>query len=131
MSKKKIVLSENFAQKKGISILLVVLVMSVVLSISFGISSLLIQQIKMMRELGFSVNAFYAADSGIERTLDNLYIPSDLDERSVIAGAAFEVVVCNPGEVCGNVTCPAENENFCIKSAGNYLGTRRAIEIQY
>ena len=64
-----------------------VLVLSFILSISFGISILLMRQIKMLKNTGYSVAAFYAADAGIERVLidrSNLnltpgYYSDDLD----------------------------------------------------
>lgn len=91
----------------------------------------------MMRDVGYSVNAFYAADSGIEQALDDFYIDSDPPIRNNIAGASFEIgITCNNDL---NPSCPpgwednenCNSENFCIKSKGNYQGTRRAIETQY
>ena len=59
--------------QKGISLLLVVLISSVILAIGLGISSVIIQQTKMMENIGYSVIAFYAADTGIEAALYDLY----------------------------------------------------------
>ena len=58
---------------KGISLLFTVLITSLILAISLGISALLIQEMRMMGEIGYSVIAFYAADSGIEHALYRFY----------------------------------------------------------
>ena len=50
-----------------------VLISSVILAIGLGISAIIIQQTKMMENIGYSVIAFYAADTGIEAALYDLY----------------------------------------------------------
>ncbi len=59
---------------RGVAIYLAIIIMVVLLSIGLGISTLLVNQIKMIRGMGHSVVALYAADTGIERELyeDNL-----------------------------------------------------------
>ena len=59
--------------QKGISLLFTVLITSLILAVSLGISALLIQGMRMMGEIGYSVIAFYAADSGIETAIYDLY----------------------------------------------------------
>jgi len=121
-------------KQKGISVLYVVFIASILLAISLGISAILIQQIKMMREIGYSVVAFYAADSGIERVLMDWQNP-DLTPHyyscflpicSLANGATYEVFVAGGGD--GD--CPIDF-NYCIKSIGEYQKTKRAIEISY
>ncbi len=63
----------QFSNQKGISLLFTVLITSLILAISLGISALLIQEMRMMSEIGYSVTAFYAADSGIEAAVYDLY----------------------------------------------------------
>ena len=117
---------QNLKQEKGISILFAISILSVILSIGLGTSSILIGQLKAIREIGYSVTAFYAADSGIEEIL--LIIDPDNIENiteTELNGATYEVVVKDKD----NPNCNAAN--FCIKSIGVYKGTRRAIEIKY
>ena len=51
--------------QKGVSVLYAVFVVTVLLAISFGINGILISQVKMLGDIGHSVVAFYAADTGI------------------------------------------------------------------
>lgn len=109
--------------QKGISILLAVLVLSVVLSIGLGISLISLQQTKMTREIGYSVIAFFAADSGIENVLF-MATPVSIPETLLPNGAKYKVDVYTPDGDC-------DADNFCIKSIGTYKETSRAIEIRY
>lgn len=63
----------QFSNQRGISLLFTVLITSLILAVSLGISALLIQEMRMMGEIGYSVIAFYAADSGIEEAIYDLY----------------------------------------------------------
>ena len=121
--------------QKGVSLLFVVLISSVILSIGLGISSILIQQVGMISEMGHSVVSFYAADSGIEQMLYSLYKPAPLHLSGDVGNASFEI----QGE-CGTSieSCPPQFEpdpgyegNYRIKSIGSYEKTKRAIEIKY
>jgi hypothetical protein len=112
---------------RGISVLFVVLIMGMMLAISLGISSILNQQTAVLRSVGFSVIAFYAADTGIEKILmeeNPLTLNGYQEEMS--NGAKYRLVV----GVGGEGSCPAGN-NYCIKSVGTYGETKRAIEINY
>jgi len=116
-------LKQEFNKQRGVSILFAISILSVILSIGLGASSVLIGQIKAIREMGYSVTAFYAADNGIEEVL-LMAIPVNIPETQ-LNGAKYEVTVKDSE----NPDCNAVN--FCIKSIGVYKGTRRAIEIKY
>ena len=107
-------------QEKGVSILFAVSILSVILGISLGTSTILISQIKTIRKIGYSVTAFYAADNGIEEVL-LMTIPSNIPETQ-LNGATYKVDI-------KDTDCDAAN--FCIKSTGTYKGTKRGIEIKY
>jgi len=110
--------------QKGVSILLAILIMSVILSIGLGISTILVQQTKMMGTIGNSVIAFFAADSGIEQVLI-LNPLQDIPETSMPNGATYQVDV----EEAGVLGCNAPN--YCIKSTGTYKNIKRAIEVKF
>ncbi len=112
-------------QEKGVSILFAVSILSVILGISLGTSTILISQIKTIRKIGYSVTAFYAADNGIEEVL-LMTIPSNIPETQ-LNGATYKVKVDIKDS--DNPDCDAAN--FCIKSTGTYKGTKRGIEIKY
>jgi hypothetical protein len=112
----------NIKEEKGISLVFVMMIISVILNIAFGMSSILMTQISTLREIGYSVVAFYAADSGLEQfLLTNEAIESELDN-----GAIFKVEMMAGGD---NGCDPIFN--YCIKSVGEYNTAKRAIEVVY
>jgi len=54
---------------KGISIYFAVVIMSIMLAIVLGVATIVIRLLQSTTQLGTSVTAFYAADTGIERLL--------------------------------------------------------------
>jgi len=101
--------------------------MAIFLAVALGLTTILIGQMGIMKGMGDSVVAFYAADSGIEKILMIRGTLSDGDfiQYSLPNGATYEVTVTEsaPG-ICNAST-------FCIKSIGAFRGTKRAIEITY
>lgn len=104
------------------------MIMTILMGIALGISSIFLGQIKILRELGYSVIAFYAADAGIEEVLVNRDNPStaciEASPCSLANGAAYYIDIRPAGASCQAL-------NFCVRSIGQYKETRRAIEIQY
>ncbi len=113
-------------RQKATSLYLSLMIITILLAIAFGLSSILLGQTGIIKEIGNSVLAFYAADAGIEEVLLNRNSPSDIPETLLPNGATYQVVVT----VSGAGDCPA-GKNYCIKSIGSYLETRRAIRIIY
>jgi hypothetical protein len=58
-----------FKSEKGVSLIITFFIMIIVLSVVLSVSILLCGQLKLLRNIGNSVIAFYAADSGIEKVL--------------------------------------------------------------
>jgi len=115
--------------EKGVSLYLTFMIMTILLAIALGLSTVFLGQTKVMRGIGDSVVAFYAADAGIEQVLIDRSSPSlvpdyysgSLEESE----ATYQVFVIQGGfNGCSAV-------NYCIKSVGAYQATRRAIEITY
>jgi len=99
------------------------LIISLVLGISLGISNILFQEMKITRDVGNSVIAFYAADTGIEKSMMNQGNPISIPAECPVAGICYEVIVKQGSD------CPGGN--YCIQSQGTYKNTIRAIEIKY
>lgn len=55
--------------QKAVSLYLALIIMFILIAIGLGVSLIIVSQMKMIRGMGDSVVAFYAADTGIERTL--------------------------------------------------------------
>lgn len=108
---------------RGVSIYMAILVMSILLAVAIGTAAILLNQIKMIRSMGDSVVALYAADTGIERVLyynpdPEVVVSDNLDNNSTYSA---KKVLPN------GTTCIADY--YCIKSIGTYKEVRRAIEV--
>ena len=142
--------------EKGVSLYVAFMIMSILLVIGFSISAILVSEIKAMRGMGHSVIAFYAAETGIEKTLylDNIKIPEGGDRGLCnICNILGEGYDCSTsGDDCGLTTCTnctctfydetkglrhdveaavtpvGETSTTIIKSVGTYKGTKRAIQ---
>ena len=120
-------MSHNTNQK-AVILYLAVVITSIMLAIALGVSTILFGQIKTIKEMGLSVKAFYAADTGVEDMLYKLIKENDYSSPpySGILGDSTYTVIIETGE---EPTCPADN--YCIRSYGEYQGVRRAIEIGF
>ena len=58
-----------FKSQRGVSLYLALAILTILLGIALGISAILVGELRILRDIGYSVTAFYAADSGIEREL--------------------------------------------------------------
>ena len=125
--KKKRKLNDGL-KERGVSLYLTVMILIVLLTIGLMIANLLIGQLKIIKSMGQSMVAFYAADTGIERIMRKLYIEGwqlgDSLEGS-LGAPRYEVETFAPL----GLDCPPPNEYFCIKSVGFYYGARRSIEV--
>jgi hypothetical protein len=110
--------------------------MVILLGIALSLTAILIGQITMVREMGYSVIALSAADAGIEKILVVKEDPTGEDSSyysgSLVNGATYEIFVLQQGEE----HCTKPEWSYCIKSIGTYPpppseGVHRAIEIAY
>jgi len=118
---------KKIQNSRGVSVLFVVLIMGMILAVSLGISSILGKQTESLRNIGYSVIAFYAADTGVENVL-NEEDPLVLHgyEETLNNGAQYSLTVRQGGDE----DCSLD-KNYCIKSVGTYKTIKRGIEINY
>jgi len=126
-----IVYRSSFSVQKGVSIYLVILISTFILAVALGLSTILISRIKVSHEIGYSVVALYAADTGIERILYEIRVTSSCDPTTC---AAFPC--CNYSETLSNgatstVYVASSTPAVQINSTGTYQTVKRAIEISY
>lgn len=111
--------------------LLAILVLTAILSIAMGVSSLMLVEMKISREIPKSLKAYYAAEAGVERSL--------YDERK---GSGASDIGSPPnwctgtGKVClDNSACYAVDfsggTTTTIKSYGCYKSVRRSVEASW
>lgn len=112
--------------QKGVSLYLAVIIMSIILAMVLGMTTILTGQIKTMRGIENSVIAFYGADTGIERLLKEKG-ESVFGEMTI--GTEKKVEYTVEKKEGGSVDwCPADKK-YCIRSFGTYKQTKRAIKI--
>jgi len=113
--------------QKGIAIYLAVVVMSVLLAVGIGTAAILYSQIRMIRSMGDSVIAFYAADTGVEDVLYKDSLPAGLELEVVVPGNLDNTATYEAKKIAPSVTCPGDY--YCVKSIGTFKDVRRAIEV--
>jgi hypothetical protein len=132
---------------KGTALLYTILLLSILLTVVLGLSTLISSQFEIMKGTGNSVIAFYAADAGMERMLACIVANNESlnvdgftsDTGDFSNGASYSVkIFCKNGAVgCGDTgqipypppgeVCDADN--YCIKSIGTYKDTKRALMV--
>jgi len=101
--------------QKGVSLYLALMIMFILLAIGLGVSLIIVSQMKMIRGMGDSVIAFYAADTGIEHSLYNYRKQGGNGQVSGSVGSAdYQVISPTAGT---------------FKSKGSFAKVKRAIEI--
>lgn len=126
----------NTQKEKGVALYLAIIVMALLLGIALGVGSILFGGVRLLRGVGHSVAALYAAEAGLETVLYEDSQGSDITgcdgtagapsfcKRSLSNGAAYEVVVQSPdGVVCSAVL-------YCAGSAGTFQNSVRKIFIE-
>lgn len=68
---------KNNNLEKGVAIYLVVIIVSALLAVSLNIASIIIGGTKLVSNYADSVKAFYAADTGIEHVLYDVFISTN------------------------------------------------------
>jgi len=123
-----------FNTKKGTTLYLAVIVLSVLLTISIGLSLIIFGQIKIQREIGLSVVALCAAESGIERALYAIYKENILQPDTATSitstldnGSSYIVYIY----ASSTGQCDSSTQYYCLKSRGNFRGVVRAIEVSF
>jgi hypothetical protein len=117
--------------KKGVVLYLTILILGLLFAIGIGLSLIVFTRIKMTREIGYSVNALCAADSGVERALYELYVnsislPAEFSDN--FDDASYTVGVFQSGAP----NCPSSFFDFyCIQSLGEFKNTIRNVQAAY
>lgn len=111
-----------FKKNKGAALYLTLMIMTVLLTVSFGLNTILYSQINIGKEIGNSVIALYAADTGIERYLRGACPFTGSDEILLDNNSSYKITICTPSSL--DFSC-------CIQSIGAYQKTQRAIKVEY
>jgi hypothetical protein len=112
-------------KRKGTVLYLTFMIMSILFLISATLTTVLLGQFQIVRDIGNSVVALYAADTGIEKSLMNRNDPEDIDVTILNNGASYKV------DVRTSVDPSCDSNNYCIVSTGSFKNTKRSIQIKY
>ncbi len=106
--------------EQGVSLYLAIMIMSILLAIVLGMSAVLFYQLKMVGEMGNSVVAFYAADTGIENAL--------YDETQCLLQT--DTSQCNPGGLYPLCKTGDDSDNYCNGVVNNYNTNNSPTKVQ-
>ena len=120
------------------SVFLAIIILSILLAIGLGLSTILVSQIRMIKEISDSISSFSAADTGAERILyeDKM---CRLPGCGNLSWSCLDIVNCDDGRSAGSVSgalggasylANTNNGATSISSQGIYRGTRRAVRIE-
>ncbi len=124
----------NCKQERGAAILLTFLVLTTVFVIALGISGLMLGETKMSREVPRSLRAYYAAESGIEKSLYDARKgagANDIGSPPRCSSGTGAICLDAENATCYSIDVTSTPPNVNIKSYGCYKEVRRAIEISY
>lgn len=134
--------------ESGVSLYFAVIITSLLLAITLGLSTILISQIKILKEMGDSVIAFFAADTGMEKILflDTTCLKSNCTSTLTLGSLCQSQMDLVPTTTCVGLvnyststtilsgqavviaTAAATTSGIIFKSKGIYRETQRAME---
>ncbi len=125
----------QYSQRGVVALFLALTILAFLLATILGATAILVGQMKVIRGMGNSVIAFYAANTGIEKMLFDFSPNHSGQIGNPPFNTSFKVeMVCShilypycPLNFVIDPGCPAAN--FCIRSIGIFEGSRRAIEV--
>lgn len=109
-------------QRGAVSVILSLLILSILLVIGLSISVISLQHLRISAQLGQSVTAYYAAESGIERCLYRIW-------QQGHSGCSYQNVRLS--EVDASYTVNGTLSDKKIESRGRYQITSRKIEVNW
>lgn len=120
---------KNVKNKKGTTLLLSLLILAVIFAIAIGVSNIILNQIKITGRVEESVLAFYAADTGIECKLYDIFILKSPESNSCSQFQSPRYLENKSTIVELNFSTSSIGSS--IESIGQYILTRRGIKIEW
>lgn len=118
---------KNINQEEGVALLLTVIIISAVMMIASMIANIVITQMQLVEDIGSSVSAIYAADSGVECQLYNIrHGGQSLSCKSTdIPGG--NIMMFNGATV--ETTRSDNPPSYTIESRGSYRSVKRKFQV--
>jgi len=118
-------------KSKGSILFFSIIITAVVLTIGLGLTNLLIKQFKIIKESGNSVLAFYAADSGAEFGLFELFKENIYDSGPIPTTTTYFLDSNLGYKLVIDNTSACSASYYCIRSYGFFQQYQRRIELAY
>lgn len=128
-------------EERGVALYLTMVIMGLVFALAIGVSSVLLREIQISRDIARYTPALAAADAGLERALYEIRKNSSFDScptlSSCTIGSAENPVVTDGGGtyyvvvVDTGVSWCTDAAQICIRSFGSFQGTNRALEAAF
>lgn len=121
--------------QKGVAIYLTSFLMTLALGVGLGVGSVVVKQWNTTKDLGDSVAAYYAAETGIEQVLYEGRNGDDADtlRSNLISSGKTQVSLQNSStgsmEIIDSTDASCSGDYYCILSRGTFESTSRAIRI--
>lgn len=106
-------------REKGIALLLTMIILSAAMLIAMLIATIVVVQLKLSSDVGQSVIAVYAADSGMEWQLYQIRNGVSVPAPTMSNGATI------------STTVTGSSPNFTIKSLGSFGAVKRQFEVNF
>ena len=123
-----------YQREEGVSLYLTLMIMAIMLAIGLGLTTIFVSRTAMLREIGDSVVAFYAAYTGVENILyeDWKCRQQECNEEHCISGceeglSEFSTSIDLENGSRYEARFDIEDRDKIIESIGNYQATRRGI----
>ncbi len=86
----------RYASERGASLLIAFFIMTIIIAIFLNVSTILFNEIKIIRNTGDSMVSFYASESGIEKTL---YLDKKQNPGALQRGFCNICAICNATDI--------------------------------
>ena len=113
-------------REEGVALILTVIIISAVMLIASMIANIVITQMQLVEDIGSSVSAIYAADSGVECQLYNIRQGRSVDCNSAdIPGG--NIMMFNGASV--KTSADGASPNYTVKSLGSFRSVKRQFQV--
>jgi hypothetical protein len=114
--------------ESGQVMLLSVLIMTGMMASAMAVSLIMLNEIRLARQIPYSVNAIAAADAGIECAMHQYWVAGNRCGTVCTSGtadASGRVLMRNDATFTASITCGAATTT---RSIGEFRGIRRSLE---
>ncbi len=118
-------INKNKNEEGALMIAVVMAMVSISLMIGIGINYVFLKELRAIEITEESINAFYAADSGLEIAMLYIHVGPGNESGEINDKSYFEFFTTNAGEK------DCEAENYCIDSFGYSGKTKRTLRVRY